>query len=74
MPIYIYECPHCQSTQEVIQRITDDKLTDLLCSSCDTLDPSTRIIAPCDFHLGSGGCGWSKDGYFNAHQRNLDTL
>jgi putative FmdB family regulatory protein len=43
MPIYLYECSHCNSTFEAEQRITEDPLTECGCGSSGTVK---RLIQP----------------------------
>lgn len=57
MPTYVYECPKCQKTLEMFQKITDEGRPD--CFDCMTR--MERVIQPSTFVL--VGSGWSKDGY-----------
>jgi putative FmdB family regulatory protein len=58
MPIYEYYCENCNEEIEVIQKFSDDPMTQ--CPSCseNTLKKKTSMAA---FHLKGGG--WYKDGY-----------
>jgi len=58
MPIYEYVCENCHNELEVLQKISEPKLTE--CPQCGkpTLKRKTSISA---FHLKGGG--WYKDGY-----------
>lgn len=60
MPIYEYVCDSCGNDLEVIQKISDEPLTE--CPSCkeNGLKKKTSMSA---FHLKGGG--WYKDGYGN---------
>jgi putative FmdB family regulatory protein len=60
MPIYEYVCENCKGELEVIQKVSDNPLTD--CPSCQahSLKKKTSMAA---FHLKGGG--WFKDGYEN---------
>ena len=60
MPIYEYYCDSCDKEFEVIQKISDQVLTE--CPECqgNTLRKLTSMSA---FHLKGGG--WYKDGYGN---------
>ncbi|MCP4751793.1 MAG: zinc ribbon domain-containing protein [Proteobacteria bacterium] len=62
MPIYEYICEHCEEEVEVIQKISEEPLTQ--CPSCseNTLKKKTSMSA---FHLKGGG--WYKDGYGNSN-------
>lgn len=65
MPTYVYRCSNCGSEIEVVQKMTDAKLTQ--CSNCQT-DSLERIITPSSFVL--RGSGWFKDGYSTPPQKN----
>jgi putative FmdB family regulatory protein len=62
MPIYEYICENCKEELEVIQKISDEPLTE--CPSCKnkSLKKKTSMSA---FHLKGGG--WYKDGYGNSN-------
>lgn len=71
MPIYVYQCPSCKKTVEVIRKITDPEKAPT-CEDCES-HPITcpdgcsdgpemeRVITPSTFVL--KGRGWAKDGY-----------
>lgn len=58
MPIYEYECDNCGKQLEVIQKFSDEPLSE--CPGCkqSSLHKKTSMAA---FHLKGGG--WYKDGY-----------
>ncbi len=57
MPLYEYQCRDCRRLTEVIQRFSDDALTD--CSECGgTLE---KVVSAPAFHL--KGSGWYKTDY-----------
>jgi putative FmdB family regulatory protein len=64
MPAYIYFCKECDKEFEVVHSIHDELKE---CPTCheegrEPVQP-TRLIAGTNFILGSGGVGWSKEGY-----------
>ena len=57
MPLYEYQCRDCRRLTEVIQKFSDDPLTD--CSECGgTLE---KVLSAPAFHL--KGSGWYKTDY-----------
>ena len=56
MPVYVYECPKCKKTAEIMSAWTQDGVK---CMDCKI--KMKRIIAPTNFIL--KGSGWAKDGY-----------
>ncbi len=64
MPIYEYICESCKEELEIIQKISDEPLTE--CPSCKnrSLKKKTSMSA---FHLKGGG--WYKDGYGNSNSK-----
>ena len=64
MPIYEYECGDCGHRLEVLQRISDDRLT--TCPSCSK-EALKKLVSPVGFQL--KGTGWyeltvyNTDGY-----------
>ncbi len=57
MPLYEYKCRDCGRLSEVIQKFSDDPLTD--CSECGgTLE---KVLSAPAFHL--KGSGWYKTDY-----------
>lgn len=65
MPTYVYRCSNCGSEIEVVQKMTDAKLTQ--CSNCQTYSLE-RIITNGSFVL--RGSGWFKDGYSTPSNKN----
>lgn len=74
MPIYEYECEKCGERLEVMQRITEDALTECtveICPKANTKDEADKkvackgklkkLISQTSFSLKGGG--WYKDGY-----------
>jgi putative FmdB family regulatory protein len=57
MPIYEYECTSCCKIIEVIQRMTEDPLTN--CPDC--AGPVNKLVSKSSFQLKGGG--WYADGY-----------
>ncbi len=57
MPVYEYECPGCEKTFEVQQRMADDPLEK--CPDCS--GQVKKIISKSSFQLKGGG--WYADGY-----------
>ena len=57
MPIYEYECTSCCKVIEVIQRMTEDPLTN--CPDCS--GPVSKLVSKSSFQLKGGG--WYADGY-----------
>lgn len=57
MPIYEYQCGHCQQVTEAWQSLADEPLT--TCQSCT--GPLKKLISMSSFHLKGGG--WYADGY-----------
>jgi putative FmdB family regulatory protein len=64
MPIYEYECPKCQSTIDIQQRMTEEALKDFPCHICwvDGQEVKMRrVISKSSFQL--KGTGWYSSGY-----------
>jgi putative FmdB family regulatory protein len=57
MPIYEYECTSCCKIIEVIQRMTEEPLTN--CPDC--AGPVNKLVSKSSFQLKGGG--WYADGY-----------
>jgi putative FmdB family regulatory protein len=57
MPIYEYECKTCRKILEVLQRISDEPLTQ--CPHCH--GSVVKLVSKSAFHLKGGG--WYADGY-----------
>ena len=60
MPIYEYECGDCGHRLEVLQRITDDRLT--TCPSCSQ-EALKKLVSPVGFQL--KGTGWYETDFKN---------
>jgi len=58
MPTYEYECKSCEHKWEVIQKITEPKIT--VCEKCKK-ETAKRVISVSSFQL--IGSGWAKDNY-----------
>ena len=68
MPIYEYKCAECNEQFEVMQKITDDPLTE--CSSCG--GELKKLITSTSFVLKGGG--WYVTDYPNAdRKKGMDT-
>jgi putative FmdB family regulatory protein len=66
MPIYEYECTACGDLHEIMQKITEDPLTD--CPSCG--QPALKkLISAAGFRL--SGTGWYETDFKRSRQRNL---
>ena len=52
MPIYEYKCEHCNETFEVLQKFSDDPLTE--CILCDE-GPVKKLISASSFILKGAG-------------------
>lgn len=63
MPIYEYHCKGCDTTVEVIRKITDPEVKPK-CQNCFELgNPEMeRILSAGTSFILKGGC-WAKDGY-----------
>ena len=59
MPIYEYECPHCNKIIELWADIYDYGEDGPICKKCET--KMSKIISLNSFHL--KGSGWARDGY-----------
>lgn len=57
MSIYIYKCPKCSNTKEIIHKMVENP--SILCNKCGIL--MARIIQPVNFKI--GGYYTSKTGY-----------
>lgn len=70
MPIYEYQCEKCENAFEVIQKFSDDPLTD--CKECG--GELKKLVSAGSFHL--KGRGWAKDGYSgrNPTKKTPDTI
>ncbi len=68
MPIYEYQCASCGNSIEVIQKFSDDPLTE--CEACGKPDLKKKVSAPA-FRL--GGSGWYETDFKSGDKRNLST-
>lgn len=66
MPIYAYRCEACDHELDVLQRISDDPLTD--CPACGKATLKKQLTAP-SFRL--GGSGWYETDFKTGNKRNL---
>lgn len=57
MPIYEYKCGSCGNVVEVIQKMSDARLT--TCETCS--GPLEKLLSRTSFQLSGGG--WYKSGY-----------
>lgn len=60
MPIYEYQCTECQHKLEILQRMTDDRLT--TCPSCQK-ETLTKLVSAAGFQL--KGTGWYETDFKN---------
>jgi putative FmdB family regulatory protein len=64
MPIYIYFCKECDKEFEEVHSINTQLEECPVCKEAHKPSiPPTRLIAGSNFILGSGGVGWSREGY-----------
>ena len=68
MPVYVYECPRCQSRIELLQKFDGRAPTCELCEThndcpngCYDGPEMEKVITKTSFIL--NGSGWAKDGY-----------
>lgn len=66
MPIYEYQCHVCQHQLEVLQKISDEALTQ--CPKCNQATLQ-KVISSAGFRL--SGKGWYETDFKQANQRNL---
>ncbi len=66
MPIYEYKCRSCNEHMEVMQKISDPKLT--VCPECG--GELTKLISNTSFVLKGGG--WYADGYSSSEKKKAD--
>lgn len=59
MPTYVYRCPACGKTEELVQKITEKQAPMCPDEECKTRMES--VISATSFIL--KGSGWAKDGY-----------
>lgn len=63
MPIYEYECGACGKVHEILQKMSDNPLTD--CPECS--GKLHKRISQCSFHL--KGSGWYVTDYANSSDK-----
>jgi putative FmdB family regulatory protein len=66
MPIYGYECTSCEHTFDVLQKMSDNRLTD--CPDCGESSLRKQLSAP-KFRL--KGKGWYETDFKTGDKRNL---
>jgi putative FmdB family regulatory protein len=59
MPIYVYECKHCEAEVELLQRLDDPPPS--FCERCQSRGKMVKVLGVSNFQL--KGSGWAKDGY-----------
>lgn len=63
MPIYVFECPNCLDTKDLMvssHKEAEDTIMECDREKCEGLKMK-HVIAPTSFIL--KGSGWAKDGY-----------
>jgi putative FmdB family regulatory protein len=68
MPIYEYECTSCCNVFEIVQRMTEDPLTN--CPDCS--GPVKKLVSMSSFQLKGGG--WYADGYSSKSSNGSGSL
>ena len=66
MPIYEYQCQSCGNEIEVIQKISDDHITE--CAACGKPDMKKKVSAAA-FRL--SGSGWYETDFKSGNKKNL---
>lgn len=66
MPIYEYECQECGHHLEVLQKISDDPLTQ--CPACHA-DALKKLVSAAGFRL--SGNGWYETDFKSKNKKNL---
>ena len=66
MPIYEYECQQCGHRHEVLQKISEDPLTD--CPACNK-SALKKLISAAGFRL--SGSGWYETDFKSKNKKNL---
>jgi len=66
MPIYEYQCTHCDHRLEVIQKIADDPLVD--CPACNHANLQ-KLISAASFRLKGGG--WYETDFKTGNKKQL---
>ncbi|MES9825765.1 MAG: FmdB family zinc ribbon protein [Candidatus Thiodiazotropha endolucinida] len=65
MPIYEYRCEACDHQLEVIQKMSDQALSECPECKCDSLK---KVISAAAFHL--KGSGWYETDFKNGSKKN----
>jgi len=66
MPIYEYECQQCGHHHEVLQKISDDPLTQ--CPACNA-NALKKLVSAAGFRL--SGNGWYETDFKSKNKKNL---
>lgn len=66
MPIYEYECQECGHQVEVLQKISDDPLTE--CPACKA-NAMKKMVSAAGFRL--SGSGWYETDFKSKNKKNL---
>jgi len=66
MPIYEYQCVDCQYEMEVLQKMSDDPLTD--CPKCHS-SSLTKKVSAAGFRL--SGSGWYETDFKSGNKKNV---
>ncbi len=66
MPIYEYECQQCGHRHEVLQKISDDLLTE--CPACHA-HALKKLVSAAGFRL--SGSGWYETDFKSDNKKNL---
>ena len=66
MPIYEYECQQCGARHEVLQKISDEPLTE--CPACHA-HALIKLVSAAGFRL--SGSGWYETDFKSKNKKNL---
>lgn len=66
MPIYEYECKKCGHRMEVLQKMSDDPLTE--CPDCKAHELK-KLVSAAGFRL--SGSGWYETDFKSGNKKNL---
>lgn len=66
MPIYEYECQQCGHRHEVLQKISDEPLTE--CPACHA-NALKKLVSAAGFRL--SGSGWYETDFKSKNKKNL---
>jgi predicted nucleic acid-binding Zn ribbon protein len=61
MPVYVFECPKCKDTVELLKSIKDETCPMCCAEGCDGNVEMVNVIVGTTFHL--KGLGWAAEGY-----------